>query len=139
MTECGPLPANVRRLSASLKLLNETSMATSRPTRLYQLDFDSFVNRNVHRHRARFDVQPDDVERITRYLKNPVGTGIWRLSAKWIEESGISNDIWAELEKEILALSLPALKMLKLCHILVSVAKRATGTGSNSRCLVHLH
>jgi hypothetical protein len=76
-------------------------MATSRPIRLHHLDFDSFVTRNVHRHRARFDVQPDDVERITRYLENPVGTGIWRLSANWIEESGISNDIWAELEKEI--------------------------------------
>jgi hypothetical protein len=76
-------------------------MATINPNRTVSFNFDSVVYDNLRRHRPRPEVQPDDVERITRYLENPVATGIWRLSAKWIEESGISNDIWAELEKEV--------------------------------------
>ena len=76
-------------------------MATNPLTRVYNFDFDSLVYGNLRRHRTKPEVQSDDVERITRYLENPVGTGIWRLSAKWIEESGVSNDVWAELEKEI--------------------------------------
>jgi hypothetical protein len=76
-------------------------MATNPPPRVYKFDFDSVLHENHRRHRAKPEVQSDDVDRITRYLENPVGTGIWRLSAKWIEESGISNDVWAELEKEV--------------------------------------
>lgn len=76
-------------------------MATNPPPRVYRFDFDSLVYENFRRQRSKPEVQPDDVERISRYLENPVGTGIWRLSAKWIEESGISNDVWAELEKEV--------------------------------------
>jgi len=76
-------------------------MATSPTNRVYKFNFDSLAYGNIHRYRPMPEVRSDDVERITRYLENPVGTGIWRLSARWNEESGISNDVWAELEKEV--------------------------------------
>ena len=65
------------------------------------LNFDSFVFKTLHRRRSQRDLLPDEAAKIVLYLENPVATGIWRLSATWIEASGISNDVWADVEKEI--------------------------------------
>lgn len=64
-------------------------------------DLDSIVHGDIRRRRSPPNIQKDDAEKIVRYLENPVGTGIWRLSASWIEDAGISADVWRELEKEL--------------------------------------
>lgn len=42
-----------------------------------------------------------DRKSIANYLNNPVSAGLWRLNAEWKKDSGISNQIWAEVQKEI--------------------------------------
>ena len=75
-------------------------MATINPIRTVNLNFGS-ADDKIRRRNSGANVQPDDIELITRYLENPVATGIWRLSGMWIEEGGISNEIWTELDKEL--------------------------------------
>lgn len=65
------------------------------------LDKETLKRYSLLRFHAEPEIQRDDASKIQHYLENPVAAGIWRLSATWNEGNGISNDVWAELEKEI--------------------------------------
>ena len=52
------------------------------------------------RARNRGDIGPVEKKKIISYLENPVSCGLWHLRSTWIKDSGISADIWLEVEKE---------------------------------------
>ena len=53
------------------------------------------------RNRQRSKVTADEAKHILSYLEDPVRVGLWRLSATWISNGGVSSDLWNDIEKEI--------------------------------------
>jgi len=49
---------------------------------------------------SRGDLELTEKQKIVAYLENPVSCGLWHLRADWLMDSGISADLWAEVEKE---------------------------------------
>lgn len=49
---------------------------------------------------GQLDIDQIEKEQITKYLENPVATGLWQASADWTNDSGISTDLLALLAQE---------------------------------------
>jgi len=43
----------------------------------------------------------EDVDAVSAYLENPFRAGLWRLSAKWLSDSGVSVRLWDEISNEM--------------------------------------
>ncbi|MFN7153013.1 MAG: hypothetical protein ACK4OE_04925 [Acidovorax sp.] len=74
-------------MSTSMRILSSKSLALSGFNRM--------------RSRQRSKVTVDEAKHILEYLEDPVRVGLWRLSAKWVSNSGVSFDLWNDIEKEI--------------------------------------
>lgn len=48
----------------------------------------------------RQDIASDEAAQVISYLEDPVGVGLWRLSASWKSSEGVSADLWREIELE---------------------------------------
>jgi hypothetical protein len=52
--------------------------------------------RQVRRH----EIASNEAIHVISYLEDPVGVGLWRLSASWKSAEGVSADLWREIELE---------------------------------------
>lgn len=60
-----------------------------------------FYARALNRAQARRqDIASDEAAQVISYLEDPVGVGLWRLSASWKSSEGVSADLWREIELE---------------------------------------
>ena len=74
-------------------IIYRTDPRTGRP-------MDVRVTQARARARSRGDLELTEKRKIVAYLENPVSCGLWHLRADWLKDSGISADVWAEVEKE---------------------------------------
>lgn len=58
----------------------------------------SSAERKVTQKKAKDYVTTDDLEKICKYLRNPISTGLWLFKGKWHKDRGIANEINKELK-----------------------------------------
>ncbi len=46
-------------------------------------------------------LRSEDIKVVLEYLKNPTKTGVWRLGANWLTDSGISQHIWQDFSPKL--------------------------------------
>ncbi|HEX8502802.1 MAG TPA: hypothetical protein VF659_19620 [Pyrinomonadaceae bacterium] len=46
-------------------------------------------------------LRTEEVDTVLEYLKNPIKTGVWALTANWLTDAGISQYIWQEFSQKL--------------------------------------
>lgn len=53
------------------------------------------------RTRRRPTISPEEAAHVIQYLEDPVRVGLWRMSATWVSQEGVSADLWRDFENEV--------------------------------------
>jgi hypothetical protein len=99
-------PPSAVRLSQTLGVIDQNCRLPPSKAAVSLTDEDLSI---LYEHRIRTGrlgrrdgrpLSPAEKHKIAQYLENPVSSGLWHLNAVWSPASGISADIWSEIEKE---------------------------------------